>query len=217
VVEDIQKNKFARKETEDISRMPLANLQNAQVYSVIPKELIQELGATDYNTAMSQVAGAVVSNGVNDSGNQIFMRGFNAYVTMRNGLPSNPRTASEIFNIERVEVIKGPSATLFGSQVTSYGGVVNNVTKKPFESFRGEVGYTTGSWGMNRITADINTPLNKDRTALARFNVMGSTQDGFQDAGKQKAMGFAGSLLFKPNERTTVRFDADIYVPEKHY
>ncbi|WP_333574552.1 TonB-dependent receptor [Sphingobacterium sp.] len=215
VVEDIQKNKFARKETEDISRMPLANLQNAQVYSVIPKELIQELGATDYNTAMSQVAGAVVSNGVNDSGNQIFMRGFNAYVTMRNGLPSNPRTTSEIFNIERVEVIKGPSATLFGSQVTSYGGVVNNVTKKPFESFRGEVGYTTGSWGMNRITADINTPLNKDRTALARFNVMGSTQDGFQDAGKQKAMGFAGSLLFKPNERTTVRFDADIYVPEK--
>lgn len=215
VVEDIQKNKFARKETEDISRMPLANLQNAQVYSVIPKELIQELGATDYNTAMSQVAGAVVSNGVNDSGNQIFMRGFNAYVTMRNGLPSNPRTASEIFNIERVEVIKGPSATLFGSQVTSYGGVVNNVTKKPFESFRGEVGYTTGSWGMNRITADINTPLNKDRTALARFNVMGSTQDGFQDAGKQKTMGFAGSLLFKPNERTTVRFDADIYVPEK--
>ena len=215
VVEDIQKNKFARKETEDISRMPLANLQNAQVYSVIPKELIQELGATDYNTAMSQVAGAVVSNGVNDSGNQIYMRGFNAYVTMRNGLPSNPRTASEIFNIERVEVIKGPSATLFGSQVTSYGGVVNNVTKKPFESFRGEVGYTTGSWGMNRITADINTPLNKDRTALARFNVMGSTQDGFQDAGKQKAMGFAGSLLFKPNERTTARFDADIYVPEK--
>lgn len=215
IVSDIQKNKFARKETSDISRMPLANLQNAQVYSVITKELVQELGATDFNAAMTQVAGAVASNGVNDSGNEVFLRGFNANVTMRNGLPSSPRTAVEIYNVERVEVIKGPSATLFGAQVTSYGGVVNSVTKKPFESFRGEVAYTTGSWGLNRVTADINTPLNKDRTALARFNVMGSTQNGFQDAGKQQAMGFAASLLFKPNDRTTVSFDADIYVPEK--
>lgn len=215
IVSDIQKNKFARKETADIARMPLANLENPQVYSVVTKELVQELGATDFNGAMSQVAGAVTSNGVNDSGNEIFLRGFNAGVTMRNGLPSNPRTTNEIFNIERIEVLKGPSATLFGAQVTSYGGVVNSVTKKPFESFRGEVGYTTGSWGMNRITADINTPLNSDRTALARFNIMGSTQNGFQDAGKQKALGFAGSLLFKPNDRTTVSFDADVNVPEK--
>ncbi|WP_149526545.1 TonB-dependent siderophore receptor [Sphingobacterium hotanense] len=215
IVSDIQRNKFSRKETSDIARMPLANLQNAQAYSVVTKELVQEMGATDFNSAMSQVAGAVASNGVNDSGNEVFLRGFNAGVTMRNGLPSSPRTANEIYNLERIEVLKGPSATLFGAQVTSYGGVVNSVTKKPFESFRGEVAYTTGSWGMNRITADVNTPLNSDRTALARFNVMGMTQNGFQDAGKQQAFAFATSLLFKPNDRTTVSFDADIYVPEK--
>ncbi|MGJ1446878.1 TonB-dependent receptor domain-containing protein [Sphingobacterium spiritivorum] len=215
IVADIERNKFAKKETEGIARMPLANLQNPQVYSVTTKELMQEIGAIDYNTAMSQVPGVVVMNGVNDNGDEVYLRGFAASTTMRNGLPSIARTQSEIFNLERVEVIKGPSATLFGAQATSYGGVVNNVTKRPFESFRGEVSYSTGSWNLNRLTADVNTPLNKERTALLRVNAMGVTQNGFQDAGKQQAYGLAVSLLFKPNERTTVRLDADMYKPQK--
>ncbi len=215
VVSDIQRNKFARKETDGVARMPLANLENPQVYSVITKELVQELAAIDYNSALTQVPGVVVMNGVNDSGNDVFLRGFRATTSMRNGLASFPRTQSEIFNLERVEVLKGPSATLFGSTVTSYGGVVNNVTKKPFESFRGEVGYSTGSWGLNRLTLDLNTPLNKDHTALMRINAMGHTQNGFQDAGRQQGIAVAASLLFKPNDRTTVRFDADVYSPEK--
>ncbi|WP_185216505.1 TonB-dependent siderophore receptor [Sphingobacterium mizutaii] len=213
IVSDIQRNKYARKETQDIARMPLANLENPQAYSVITKELIMETSATDYVSALAQVPAAVVSNGVNDSGNGILLRGFTTYNSgmVRNGLPVNTRAVSEIFNLEKVEVLKGPSATLFGAQVTSYGGVVNNVTKKPFESFRGEVSYTTGSFGMNRLTADVNAPLNKDRTALGRFNVMGMTNDGFQNEGKSKAFGFATSLLFKAGAKTTVRLDADLY------
>jgi len=215
VVSDIQQNKFARKETDGVARMPLANLENPQVYSVITKELVQELAAIDYNSALTQIPGVVVMNGVNDSGNDVLLRGFRSSTSMRNGLTSFPRTQSEIFNLERVEVLKGPSATLFGGAMTSYGGVVNNVTKRPFESFRGEVGYSTGSWGLNRLTLDLNTPLNKDHTALMRINAMGHTQNGFQDAGRQQGIAVAASLLFKPNERTTVRLDADVYSPEK--
>ncbi|WP_164112343.1 MULTISPECIES: TonB-dependent siderophore receptor [Sphingobacterium] len=216
VVSDIQKNKFARKETDDIARMPLANLQNAQAYSVISKDFMQEIAATDYNSALSHVPGAIVTTGVNDNGNGISLRGFSNSGTgntnmVRNGLPINSRAISEIFNLEKVEVIKGPSATLFGAEVTSYGGIINNVTKRPYESFRGEVNYITGSFGMNRLTADINTPLNSDRTALGRFNVMGTLNNGFQNAGKVTAMGFAASLAFKAGEKTIVRFDADVY------
>lgn len=216
IVSDIQRNKFARKETDDIARMPLANLENPQAYSVISKDLMMETAATDYITAMGQVPGAVISNGVNDNGNGVLLRGFSNSGSgnsnmVRNGMPINSRAVSEIFNLEKVEVLKGPSATLFGAQVTSYGGVINNVTKKPFESLRGEVSYLTGSFGMNRITADVNTPLNKDRTALGRFNIMGMTNDGFQNEGKVSALGFATSLLFKASDKTKVRFDADVY------
>ncbi len=215
IVSDIQTNKFARKETDDIARMPLANMANPQAYTVVTKELFQELGAVNYNSALSQAAGTLVMTGINDSGNDIYLRGFSAWRINRNGLPIDTRIASEIFSLEKIEILKGPSATLFGSQSTSYGGVVNNVTKKPFESFRGEVSYTTGSWGMNRLTADVNTPLNNDRTALARFNVLGSTENGFQDAGKITSMGFATSLLFKANSKTNVRFDAEVLQSNK--
>ncbi len=215
IVSDIQKNKFARKETEGPARMPLANLQNAQAYSVVTKELFQELGAITYNTALTQTAGTIAQTGINDNGNTIYLRGFPLYRLNRNGLPIDTRIQTEIFNLEKIEILKGPSATLFGSQASSYGGVVNNVTKKPFESYRGDISYTTGSWGLNRITADINTPMNKDRTALARINVLGSTENGFQDAGKITSLGLASSILFKANDRTNVRFDAEVLNSQK--
>ncbi|SHF42719.1 TonB-dependent receptor [Pedobacter caeni] len=215
VVADIQKNKYSKKNTSTVARMPLSDLENPQAYSVVGKDFMQELVATDFNSAVMSVPGAVVNNGINDSGNDITLRGFITNATFRNGLAVSPRTQSDIVNVERVEVLKGPSATLFGGAMSTYGGAVNTVTKKPFESFRGEVGYTTGSWGMNRLTADINTPLNKDRTALLRFNAAGFTQNSFQDAGFNKGAAFALSMSFKTSERTTVRFDADYYAPNK--
>ncbi len=215
VVADIQKNKYARKTTATVSKMPLADLENAQTYSVVNKDFMQEIIAVDFNSAIMSVPGVVVNNGVNDSGNDITLRGFVTNSNFRNGLVVNPRTQTDIFNIERVEILKGPSATLFGGLMSTYGGAVNTVTKRPFESFRGEVSYTTGSWGQNRIQADVNTPLNADRTALLRINAAGFTQNSFQDAGYNKGAALAVSMAFKTSDRTTVRFDADYYAPNK--
>ncbi|NSL86999.1 TonB-dependent receptor [Chitinophaga sp. Mgbs1] len=216
VVADIQKNKFANRQSATPARMPLGNLENPQAYSVIRKELMQEQVAIDYNTALISIPAAVVNNGVNESNNDIYMRGFSSQSTFRNGLATDSRLQTDIFNIEQVEILKGPSGTLFGGPMVRYGGIVNNITKKPFESFRGEVNYTTGSWGLNRFTVDINTPLNKDRTALARVNAFGHSQSSFQDYGYLRSFGGAVSLAFKPNERTTVRFDADITKADKN-
>lgn len=216
VVADIETNKFAKKQSSTSARMPISNLENAQVYTVVSKEIMQELIATDFNSALASIPGTVVMNGVNDSGNDVTLRGFTGQATFRNGLALDSRTQTDIVNIERVEVLKGPSGTLFGGPMSTYGGVVNTITKKPFESFRGEVNYTTGSWGLNRFTADVNTPLNKDRTALLRINAAGHTTNSFKDAGFLRSTAFAASMSFKTSEKTTVRFDADIYVPTKN-
>ncbi|MET3037143.1 TonB-dependent receptor [Chryseobacterium sp. NRRL B-14859] len=206
---------YRTKKSESVARLPLENLENPTVYNLVPKEIISEMSAVDFNTAMASAPGVVVSNSVNDSGNDIFMRGFSSNATFRNGLTQNPRVQSEIANIERVEVIKGPSGTLFGGTLANYGGVVNIVTKKPQENFGGIINYTTGSWGMNRITADVNTPLNKEKTALARFNVAAYSQDSFQDAGYNKGVFFSGSILYKVSDKTTVTLDAEFHAPEK--
>ncbi|WP_284462155.1 TonB-dependent siderophore receptor [Chryseobacterium sp.] len=206
---------YRTKKSESVARLPLENLENPTVYNLVPKEIISEMGATDFNTAMASAPGVVVSNSVNDSGNDVFLRGFSSNASFRNGLTQNPRVQSEIANIERVEVIKGPSGTLFGGTLANYGGVVNVVTKKPQENFGGIINYTTGSWGMNRITADVNTPLNKEKTALARFNVAAYSQDSFQDAGYNKGLFFSGSILYKVSDKTTVTLDTEFHSPEK--
>ena len=120
---------FRTKKSETVARLPLENLENPTVYSVVPKELISETTAIDFNTAVATVPGVVVNNGVNDSGNDIFLRGFTSNASFRNGLAINPRTQTEISNIETIEVVKGPSGTLFGGTMAKYGGVVNIITK----------------------------------------------------------------------------------------
>ena len=215
VVADIQKNKFADKQTSTVARMALGDLENPQVYSVVNKDFMQEQLAIDFNSAIVSVPGVVVNNGVNDSGNDVTLRGFITNATFRNGLVVNPRTQTEIVNVERVEVLKGPSATLFGGAMSTYGGAVNTVTKRPFESFRGEIGYNTGSFGLNRFTADLNTPLNADRTALLRVNAAAHTQNSFQDQGYVRGTALAASMAFKTGKNTTIRFDADYYAPNK--
>src|SRR5690606_1492116 len=88
------------------------------------------------------------------------LRGFAVQPTMVNGLPGLTNGSLDPANIDAIEVIKGPSGTLFGSSLISYGGLINVVTKKPYhDRFGGEVAYTLGSFGLNRVTADVNVPL----------------------------------------------------------
>lgn len=206
---------FRTPNSESVARLPLKNLENPTVFNVVPKEIMSEMNATDFNTAMASAPGVVVNNSVNDSGNDIFLRGFTSSANFRNGLLQNPRVQSEIANVERAEVVKGPSGTLFGGTLANYGGVVNIITKKPQEEFGGIINYTTGSWGMSRITADVNTPLNKQKTALARVNLAHYTQDSFQDAGYSKGVFFSTALAYKVDEKTSVNLDVEFHSNNK--
>lgn len=209
------RNKFAKKETEFVARLPLKNLENPQVYSVISKEITQEQVATTMEQTLKNAPGiSSVAAGPGGGGSSVAFvsRGFvTNYTSTRNGLTAGSVTLVDPVNIERLEVIKGPSSTLFGSSVISYGGLVNIVTKQPFDSYRGEVSYATGSFGFNRLTADINTPLNQDKSALIRVNAAGEWQDGFQDYGKQSVVNIAPSFLYNVNSKLTLRLDAEFF------
>ena len=117
----------------------------------------------------------------------------------------------DIANIERIEVIKGPTGTLFGGGWGTYGALVNRITKKPHENFEGSIGYTTGSWGFSRLTADVNTPLTKDNKVLLRNNVAFQREDSWRGTGYHNVIFYAPSLVYKANDRLTLSLDADIY------
>ncbi|MBN9300004.1 MAG: TonB-dependent receptor [Filimonas sp.] len=203
-------NRFARKESEDVSKMPLSNMENPQVYTVVSKELMKEQIITDYNSAFKNVPGAGVAEIRNQGRTTSISRGFATPQLVRNGVSSFTYTTIDPANLERIEVIKGPSATLFGSTVSSFGGLFNRVTKKPFETFKGEISYSAASWDLNRLTADINTPLNANKTALLRVNTALHSEKSFQDAGFNRNYLIAPSFSYKVNDRLTLMLDVEL-------
>lgn len=205
-------NRFAQKESEHIARLPLKNIENPQVYNVVSKEVMQEQIVTDYKSAFKNIPGA--NTGVAHSSNGRYMnvtRGFNLGNAARNGVGTSSVAEIDPANLERIEAIKGPSGTLYGASLSTFGGLFNRVTKKPFDVFKGQVSFTTGSWDLNRLTADINTPLNDEKTVLLRLNTALHSEKSFQDAGFSKTYLVAPSLSIKVNDRLSVLFDAELY------
>ncbi|GAB3267180.1 TonB-dependent receptor [Larkinella harenae] len=203
-------NKFADKESESVARMPLKNLENPQVYNVISKELLNQQMVVDYHDALKTSPGVVPF--ISAAGTNIaYIRGFSVQARVRNGLASQTWTLVDPVNLERVEVIKGPSGTLFGASMVSYGAVTNRVTKKPFETFKGEVSYSVGGWDLSRLTVDVNTPLNPEKTVLLRVNAASHNEKSFQNFGANKSYVVAPSLSYKVNDRLTFLFDVELY------
>ncbi|GAB2974684.1 TonB-dependent receptor [Mucilaginibacter puniceus] len=211
-------NRFNIKKSNYVAKMPLANLENPQSYSVISSELIKEQAITNFNDALKNAPGVDklwTSTGRGGDGAGYFsLRGFAVQPTMVNGLPGLTNGGLDVANIERIEVLRGPSGTLFGSSLVSYGGLINVVTKKPFDSFKTEVAYTSGSFGLNRFTADVNTPLDKDKKVLLRVNAAYHDQNSFQDAGFRKNRFFAPTLSYKANDKLSFLFNAEILASE---
>jgi iron complex outermembrane receptor protein len=205
------RNKFARKESESAVRMPLKNIENPQVYTVVPAELMREQVILDYKDAIKNVAGVNSTETVSNGRTSAIIRGFRTGSFVRNGLVANQLITVDPANLERIEVIKGPSGTLFGSGAVSYGGLVNRVTKRPFESFKTELALTAGSFGLNRITADINAPLNDDKSVLLRVNAGRHAAQSFQESGFKQNYFLAAALTYKANEKLTFLFDLELF------
>lgn len=215
VVNGERVNRFADKETEYVARMPLDNLENPQVYSVVAKELMDQQVAVNISQAIRNATGAVPTE-FDSGGLGILTRGFSTGANARNGMETaTNRTSIDIANVERVEVLKGPSGTLFGSTISSYGGVVNIVTKKPFNERRTEVSYTAGSYGFNRLSVDVNTPLNAEKTALLRINGALNRENSFLDAGFNRTVFLAPSLRYQVNTRLFLSLDAELFSVNK--
>lgn len=203
-------NKFSKKESIYVARLPLKNLENPQVYTTVPKELIQEQAAISLGSIAKNVPGAGIPTLANQGRVTFRQRGFETEPNARNGVAGAAFSDIDPVNLERVEAIKGPSATLFGTSVaSSYGGLYNRVTKKPFNGFGGEAAYYGGSWNLNRLTLDLNTPVNADKTALFRLNAATTFEQSFQNQGFTRSIAVDPSFSYQITDRLALWLDVE--------
>ncbi|GAA4301503.1 TonB-dependent receptor [Compostibacter hankyongensis] len=202
-----------------VAKMPLKNLENPQVYNTVTSAILKQQAVTDYDDAMRNVPGISrtwASTGrAGDGGAYFALRGFDAQPALVNGLPGLTSGDMDPADVEEIEVLKGPSGTLFGGSFYSYGGIINTITKKPYYHFGGEAGYQFGSFGLNRVTADINTPLSSREKIAMRINTAYHSEGSFQDAGFRKSFFLAPSLVYEVNDRLSFHILTEILQEER--
>jgi iron complex outermembrane recepter protein len=200
------------KRTEEVAKVPLKNTENSQVYNVVDKETLESQQISNMEDAMKNAAGVGIvfpaTGRVGDGGTYYTSRGFTTNASLVNGIAGAVFSNPDASNIERIEVLKGPSATLYGSSLTSFGGAINMITKKPYDSLGGAISVSTGSWGLQRYTVDFNAPLNKSKTALFRINGAHHYQKSFQDYGFTKRIAVSPSFSYEVNKRLSFQVDA---------
>ncbi|WP_437920365.1 TonB-dependent siderophore receptor [Sphingobacterium sp. LRF_L2] len=209
------KNKYTRKTSAYVGKMPLKNLENPQSYAVITKELLQSQVNTNFDDALANVSGVdklwSATGRPGDGVTYYTLRGFSSQAAMVNGIVSIASTSPDPANLETIEVLKGPSGSLYGGAAIGFGGLINNVTKKPLDTLGGRFNYIFGTFGQHRLTADVYGPLTANKKLLGRLNAAATHTGTFQDAGFNKSLFIAPSLVYKPNDRLDIQLDAEIY------
>lgn len=208
-------NRFTSRLSTDAAKIPLSPLENAQSYTTITGGLIKEQQLFNVDDALRNAPGVQklwdATSRAGDGGGIFTQRGFVTQATVRNGIAGLVTNTIDAVNLEKIEVIKGPSGTLFGSTLTSFGGLINRVTKKPYEVFGAEVGHSVGSYDLSRTTLDLNTPLTATKNVLLRINSAYNYEGSFRNYGKTRTFAFAPSLLIKASDRLSFLFEAELY------
>lgn len=184
------------------TKIATPNKDIPQAISTITKELIADKGAFYLADAVKMASSVIPASFYN----QYTIRGIsqNKEGQIINGM----RTRQYYFlqpltnNIERVEVIKGPSSATFSS--VDPGGSINLVTKKPLAVERKEVSLSAGSFSTFRGSIDFTGPLNESKTLLYRVNGAYQEAKSFRDLVGNKSFQISPSFSYIPNEKTAI-------------
>ena len=170
-----------------------------QSITIVPQKLIEEQAGSTLRDALRNVTGIGVAAGEGGGaqGDSFTLRGFNARNDMYiDGVRDQGTYFRDTFNLEAVEVLKGPSSVYFGRGST--GGVINQVSKIPrLDPYYGGI-FSSGNDFYLRSTADVNQPLTAVLpNAALRVNFMAHRNDiAERDVVENERVGFAPTVSF---------------------
>ncbi|OZI54487.1 TonB-dependent siderophore receptor [Bordetella genomosp. 4] len=180
-------------------------LETPQAITVITREQFVDQGAQNVQDALNYAAGVRPNAyGVDNRADYVRVRGVEP-VQYLDGLRqffsyNNPRT--DIYALERLEVLRGPSSMLYGQGST--GGVLNLVSKRPLAEAQHEIGVIVGNHNRKEIQADLTGPVTEDGEWLYRVVAVARDSDTqVQHVGDDRLM-LAPSLTWQPSAATSL-------------
>ncbi|MFT4119042.1 MAG: TonB-dependent siderophore receptor [Bradyrhizobium sp.] len=176
--------------------------------SVVTQDQVQAQGAVTVPQAIRYTSGTTVEQtGADLRFDNIYIRGFLAdqYLDSLKLIQGSwAQTIVEPYNLERIEVLHGPSSVLYGQ--ASPGGIVDMVSKMPTVDPYREMFLTTGSYGRIQGGVDVSGPIDKDKQFLYRLTASGFDVGSQVDDTRYQRVSIAPSLTWRPDNDTSITF-----------
>ncbi|MCS3802291.1 TonB-dependent siderophore receptor [Niastella sp. OAS944] len=178
-----------------------------QSISVLGQGVIREQQALRLSDVIRNVNGVYLTTTRGNVQESFGARGYNLGSTnlFKNGFRINSTVLPEMTSLEKVEILKGSGAILYGQ--VAPGGIVNMVTKQPKFTQGGEVSMRIGSYSLYKPTFDIYGPINS--SIAYRVNGTYENAKSFRDQVSSERFYINPSLLFKLGKRTELIAEGD--------
>lgn len=190
-----------------IGKLPIASMDLPQSISIITQNVISNQQSQRLSDVIKNVNGVYLSSTRGGVQETFAARGYrmsddNIY---KDGARVSASVMPEMSSLERVEILKGSAAILYGS--VAPGGIINMVTKKPKFDFGGNASLRAGSFGLVKPAFDIYGPLSEK----IAYRVNGTLEDenSYRDEVHSKRYYVNPSLLYNINKRTSLLIQAD--------
>ena len=176
-----------------------------QTVNVVTAQVMQDQHATSVQDALKNVPGVSFSSG-DGQRDQVSIRGFSAIADQFvDGIRDDALYFRDLSNVDRIEVIKGPAAVLYGRG--SSGGLINRVTKKPGIDVT-DFALSYGMWADRRVEGDVGRTFG-DGAAAFRITAAHEEANSYRSQQFLNRTAVAPSLELRLAPQTTVLLQAD--------
>ena len=178
-----------------------------QSISVITQDLIRDQGMQSMADVVRYVPGITMAHGEGHRDAPVIRGNATTADFYVNGVRDDVQYLRDLYNLERVEAVKGANALTFGRG--GGGGVINRVTKEAqFYPVR-EIALQGGSFNNKRFTTDMGHSIN-DKVAF-RFNALYENSDSFRHDVNVERYGVSPTVTVRPGERTSIRLGYEYF------
>ncbi|WP_298307648.1 TonB-dependent siderophore receptor [Flavobacterium sp.] len=193
--------------TPSVVRSNIKPLDLPQSFQVIGSTIIEQQQSIRLSDVIKNANGVYVGSARGGAQESFFSRGYDmsANNIFKNGFRLNSGSMPEVSSLEKVEILKGSAALLFGN--VAPGGILNMVTKAPSFTKGGEIAMQAGSYNFYKPYLDFYGPLNKN--IAYRINGSYENSESFRDVVKKERFYINPSLLFAVNKKTEILLQGD--------
>jgi len=182
-----------------------------QSVTVITQKQLQDQAPLSMTEAMRYVPGIGVSSGEGNRDAVVFRGNRSTGDFYIDGMRDDVQYFRDFYNIDRIEVLKGPNGMIFGRGGS--GGVINRVRKKANWAPIHEIKFSAGTYDHKRFSLDVGHVIN-DMVAV-RLNGLFEDSENFRDGFELQRYGVTPTITIKPTNRTKVVIHAELFDDER--